>query len=307
MTAKAVAHPILPPAQTYADVTDQLASIPLHFPSRRRWLIALFLSSLLLGLLFVAATVLFTTGVGIWGLEHSGQLGVCDPQLCMVARHRPCGHADFGAAVAARSRLAQLAQPFRRNDDAVRSRLRRHLSDPASRPAVVRLLDVSISGDHESMAAIPQPARMGHLGGTDLSHRLDRLLVHRPRSRSRRGARPRPSSRAGRCSSAFCRSAGAARRCTGYDGIRPIASWPRLAVPLVVSVHSEVSLLFAAGTIPGWHSTIFPPYFVLGRRLLRICRGGDDRDRTARAVPSGQSCHRSAPRYSRQRSCSRPA
>jgi molybdopterin-containing oxidoreductase family membrane subunit len=37
-----------------------------------------------------------------------------------------------------------------------------------------------------------------------------------------------------------------------------------LAVPLVVSVHSEVSLLFASGTIPGWHSTIFPPYFVLG-------------------------------------------
>jgi len=38
-----------------------------------------------------------------------------------------------------------------------------------------------------------------------------------------------------------------------------------LAVPLVVSVHSEVSLLFAAGQIPGWHSTIFPPYFVLGQ------------------------------------------
>ena len=37
-----------------------------------------------------------------------------------------------------------------------------------------------------------------------------------------------------------------------------------IAVPLVVSVHSEVSLLFAAGQIPGWHSTIFPPYFVLG-------------------------------------------
>jgi molybdopterin-containing oxidoreductase family membrane subunit len=32
----------------------------------------------------------------------------------------------------------------------------------------------------------------------------------------------------------------------------------------VVSVHSEVSLLFASGQIPGWHSTIFPPYFVLG-------------------------------------------
>jgi molybdopterin-containing oxidoreductase family membrane subunit len=37
-----------------------------------------------------------------------------------------------------------------------------------------------------------------------------------------------------------------------------------IAVPLVVSVHSEVSLLFAAGPIPGWNSTVFPPYFVMG-------------------------------------------
>lgn len=37
-----------------------------------------------------------------------------------------------------------------------------------------------------------------------------------------------------------------------------------IAVPLVVSVHSEISMLFAAGPVPGWNSTIFPPYFVLG-------------------------------------------
>jgi molybdopterin-containing oxidoreductase family membrane subunit len=37
-----------------------------------------------------------------------------------------------------------------------------------------------------------------------------------------------------------------------------------IAVPLVVSVHSEISLLLAAGPIPGWTSTVFPPYFVLG-------------------------------------------
>ena len=37
-----------------------------------------------------------------------------------------------------------------------------------------------------------------------------------------------------------------------------------IAAPLVVSVHSEISLLFAAGPIPGWNSTVFPPYFVLG-------------------------------------------
>jgi molybdopterin-containing oxidoreductase family membrane subunit len=37
-----------------------------------------------------------------------------------------------------------------------------------------------------------------------------------------------------------------------------------LSTPLVVSVHSVVSLDFASGIIPGWHATMFPPYFVAG-------------------------------------------
>jgi len=37
-----------------------------------------------------------------------------------------------------------------------------------------------------------------------------------------------------------------------------------LATPLVISVHSVVSLDFAIAQLPGWHSTIFPPYFVVG-------------------------------------------
>jgi Ni/Fe-hydrogenase subunit HybB-like protein len=37
-----------------------------------------------------------------------------------------------------------------------------------------------------------------------------------------------------------------------------------LATPLVLSVHTVVSFDFAIGLIPGWHSTIFPPYFVAG-------------------------------------------
>jgi molybdopterin-containing oxidoreductase family membrane subunit len=37
-----------------------------------------------------------------------------------------------------------------------------------------------------------------------------------------------------------------------------------LATPLVVSVHTVVSFDFAVGITPGWHSTIFPPYFVAG-------------------------------------------
>ncbi|HXR56279.1 MAG TPA: NrfD/PsrC family molybdoenzyme membrane anchor subunit [Casimicrobiaceae bacterium] len=37
-----------------------------------------------------------------------------------------------------------------------------------------------------------------------------------------------------------------------------------LATPLVISVHTVVSLDFSFGLVPGWHSTIFPPYFVDG-------------------------------------------
>jgi molybdopterin-containing oxidoreductase family membrane subunit len=37
-----------------------------------------------------------------------------------------------------------------------------------------------------------------------------------------------------------------------------------LATPLVLSVHSVVSFDFATSQLPGWHTTIFPPYFVAG-------------------------------------------
>jgi molybdopterin-containing oxidoreductase family membrane subunit len=58
----------------------------------------------------------------------------------------------------------------------------------------------------------------------------------------------------------------------GWDGSQ--ATWHRwqtlymllagLATALVISVHTIVSWDFAASILPGWHSTVFPPYFVVG-------------------------------------------
>jgi hypothetical protein len=54
-----------------------------------------------------------------------------------------------------------------------------------------------------------------------------------------------------------------------------------IATPLVLSVHSVVSMDFAVSVLPGWHTTIFPPYFVAGAifsgfamvlSLMVICR-----------------------------------
>src|SRR6266511_1687829 len=55
---------------------------------------------------------------------------------------------------------------------------------------------------------------------------------------------------------------GAARHWQRYEQTYYLLA--ALATPLVVSVHSVVSFDFAVAVVPGWHSTIFPPYFVAG-------------------------------------------
>ena len=96
-----------------------------------------------------------------------------------------------------------------------------------------------------------------------LLHREPHLLVHGPRPRPRR--HPGPHQRVSR------------RKIYGY--LRPgwtgsHRQWHHyatsylllagLATALVISVHTVVSWDFALPIQPGWHSTIFPPYFVAG-------------------------------------------
>jgi molybdopterin-containing oxidoreductase family membrane subunit len=55
---------------------------------------------------------------------------------------------------------------------------------------------------------------------------------------------------------------GSARHWLNYERAYLIIAG--LATPLVLSVHTIVSFDFAVAQLPGWHSTIFPPYFVAG-------------------------------------------
>lgn len=55
---------------------------------------------------------------------------------------------------------------------------------------------------------------------------------------------------------------GSSREWLRYEGLAFVLGG--IAAVLVVSVHSIVSTDFAAGIVPGWHSTIFPPFFVVG-------------------------------------------
>ena len=55
---------------------------------------------------------------------------------------------------------------------------------------------------------------------------------------------------------------GSARHWKNYESAYLLLAG--LATPLVVSVHTVVSFDFAVAQVPGWHTTIFPPYFVAG-------------------------------------------
>lgn len=55
---------------------------------------------------------------------------------------------------------------------------------------------------------------------------------------------------------------GSARHWSRYESAYLLLAG--LSTPLVLSVHTIVSFDFAVGVIPGWHATIFPPYFVAG-------------------------------------------
>jgi molybdopterin-containing oxidoreductase family membrane subunit len=55
---------------------------------------------------------------------------------------------------------------------------------------------------------------------------------------------------------------GSARTWARYEKVYLLLAG--LATPLVFSVHTVVSFDFATSVIPGWHTTIFPPYFVIG-------------------------------------------
>jgi Ni/Fe-hydrogenase subunit HybB-like protein len=55
---------------------------------------------------------------------------------------------------------------------------------------------------------------------------------------------------------------GSARHWHNYESLYLLLAG--LATPLVISVHTVVSFDFTISILPGWHSTIFPPYFVAG-------------------------------------------
>ena len=131
------------------------------------------------------------------------------------------------------------------------------------RPDLEVLLHPAVPEPARPVGELQEPAALGHLRDHDLRDHLDRLPLRGPDPGPR--DRPRPRDRAGAsCSTASSRSAGRAPRAQWKSHNRSVLHLSGLATPLVLSVHSVVSWDFAVSIVPGWHATIFAPYFVAG-------------------------------------------
>ena len=211
------------------------------------------------------STYLLVEGHRHLGHQHPGRLGLRDHQLRLVDRHRPRRHADLGDPAAAAAAVAHVDQPLRRGDDDLRGGLRRHVPAPAHGPAVVRRLLAAALPEHDGpVAAVPEPADLGRVRGLDLRHGLAAVLVRRPAS---------PTSR--RCATARSNPLvkivygilalgwrGSARH---WAQLRDGVPAPRRALDAAgrLRAHGR-ELRLRIAQVPGWHATIFPPYFVAG-------------------------------------------
>ena len=251
------------PGHSLSSVTDQISDIVLRRHTPRGWFVGLGIAFLLVMLLLWSVTVLLVKGVGIWGLNipvgwgfaiinfvwwigigHAGTL--ISAILLLVKQDWRTSINRFAEAMTlfavacagvfplihvGRPWLAYWLLPYP-NTMGVWPQFRSPL-----------LWDVFAVSTYATVSAL-----FWYVG------LIPDLAVLRDRAKSRTWKVVYGIGALG--------WRGAARHWDRYETAYLLLAG--LATPLVVSVHTVVSFDFAIGQLPGWHATIFPPYFVAG-------------------------------------------
>ncbi|MGH8417644.1 MAG: NrfD/PsrC family molybdoenzyme membrane anchor subunit [Pseudomonas sp.] len=253
----------LPATMSHRAVTEQVIDLPLRFPPCRAWRLSLALSCALLTLFLVSVIVLLVKGVGVWGnnipvawafdiLSYMWWLGI--------------GHA--GTFISAL--LLLLERPWRNSLNRVAELMTLmavccaglypllHLGRPgyffwtAPYPSTTGLWPQFRSPTSWDFFAILAYLLVSiaflYLGA------IPDFAALRDRARHR-------MAQVGYGLLAMGWRYDAAHFQHWHSAYRFIAV---LAVPLVFAVSGGYSFLLDLGTMPGWHSTVFPPYFVAG-------------------------------------------
>jgi len=255
--------PVILPGQTFASITDKIGSIVLRRPVTNGWLFGFFICFLVLQWFLLAVCWLFYKGVGVWGVNIPVGWGFA---IVNFVWWIGIGHA--GTLISAI--LLLLRQTWRNSINRFAE--------------AMTLFAVACAGMFPLL----------HLGRPWLFYWLfpySNTMTYWPNFRSPLvwdvfavstyltislvfwyiGLIPDLASLRDQTTNKFIKVV-YGMMCMGWRN--SVRHWHRyetaylllagLATPLVLSVHTVVSFDFSIGIVPGWHTTIFPPYFVAG-------------------------------------------
>ena len=259
----AATAPILGPGHTYASVTDKISSIVLVQPYNWRWFLGFGIGFLLTMMLLVAVTELLLRGVGIWGIDVPVMWGFA---IVNFVWWIGIGHA--GTLISAI--LLLLKQDWRTSINRFAE--------------AMTLFAVACAGLFPLLHLgrpwvfywlFPYPNTMGlwpqwrspliwDVFAVSTYATVSLLFWYIGLIPDLATLRDRAKNRWAQYIYGFLAMGwrGSARHWHRYGTAYLLMAG--LATPLVVSVHTVVAFDFTIAIVPGWHSTIFPPYFVAG-------------------------------------------
>ncbi len=255
--------PVLEPGHTFATVTDKISSIVLTRRTPRFWWVGFGISFLLLNLLLVSVGWLFIRGVGIWGVNIPVAWGFAIINLVWWIG---IGHA--GTLISAI--LLLMRQDWRTSINRFAEAMTLFA---VANAAMFPLLH--LGRPQFAYYIFPYPNTMGLWPQFRSPLVWDAIAIATYGTVSAlfwyMGLIPDLATLRDRAESRFWQIVygvtamgwrGSARHWARYQ--RAYFLMAALATPLVISVHSIIGMDFAYSVIPGWHATVFPPYFVAG-------------------------------------------
>jgi molybdopterin-containing oxidoreductase family membrane subunit len=255
--------PVLKPGYTFGSVTDKISSIVLSKPTPKSWYIGFAIAFALVMLLTAAVGYLFIKGVGIWGIDIPVAWGMA---IVNFVWWIGIGHA--GTLISAI--LLLFRQQWRTSINRFAEAMTLFAVACAGLFPILHL-----GRPYYFYWLIPYPSVMGvwpqfrspliwDFFAVSTYGTVSLIFWYLGLIPDLATLRDRAKRRSAQVIYGLLAMGwrGSARHWSRYQKVYFLLA--ALATPLVVSVHSVVSFDFAVAIVPGWHSTIFPPYFVAG-------------------------------------------
>ncbi len=251
------------PGHTFASVTDKISSIVLTRKVSTGWLIGFGISAALSGLLLVAVTYLFFKGIGIWGDNIPIGWGFAITNFVWWIG---IGHA--GTLISAI--LLLLRQPWRTSINRFAEAMTLFAVACAGLFPLIHVgrpwLGYWLLPIPNTMTVWPQfrSPLIWDVFAVSTYATVSLLFWYVGLIPDMATLRDKAQSKIGRILYGIGALGwrGSAMHWHRYETAYLLLAG--LATPLVVSVHTVVSFDFAVSLLPGWHTTVFPPYFVAG-------------------------------------------